>query len=106
MDELIDGVEYRKILASAIGQIKKFKPHFLIVALGPDTAKGDPAGTRRLTPGDFEKNGGMIGSLNLPTLIVQEGGYKTQTLGLNARAFFTGFAQTHNIHSTRMKNIG
>jgi hypothetical protein len=32
----------------------------------------------------------MIGSLLLPTLVVQEGGYRTQTLGINARNFFTG----------------
>jgi acetoin utilization deacetylase AcuC-like enzyme len=33
----------------------------------------------------------MIGELQLPTLVVQEGGYKTQTLGINARHFFNGF---------------
>jgi acetoin utilization deacetylase AcuC-like enzyme len=32
----------------------------------------------------------MIGGLDLPTLVVQEGGYRTQTLGANARHFFTG----------------
>ena len=33
----------------------------------------------------------MIGELGLPTLIVQEGGYRTRTLGLNARHFLEGF---------------
>jgi acetoin utilization deacetylase AcuC-like enzyme len=36
----------------------------------------------------------MIGALNLPVLIVQEGGYKTRSLGLNARQFFAGLLET------------
>jgi hypothetical protein len=32
----------------------------------------------------------MIGSLYLPTLVLQEGGYGTRVLGVNARHFFTG----------------
>jgi acetoin utilization deacetylase AcuC-like enzyme len=39
---------------------------------------------------DFRENGRMIGTLSLPTLVVQEGGYRTQTLGINARNFFMG----------------
>ena len=39
---------------------------------------------------DFEENGRLIGSLGRPTLIVQEGGYRTRTLGVNARRFFEG----------------
>ena len=31
-----------------------------------------------------------FGAINLPTLIVQEGGYRTRTLGINARRFFEG----------------
>jgi acetoin utilization deacetylase AcuC-like enzyme len=32
----------------------------------------------------------MIGSLRLPILVVQEGGYNTRNLGLNTRHFFEG----------------
>jgi acetoin utilization deacetylase AcuC-like enzyme len=60
------------------------------VALGLDTAKGDPTGSFQLMARDFRENGRMIGELDLPTLVVQEGGYKTQTLGINARHFFMG----------------
>jgi acetoin utilization deacetylase AcuC-like enzyme len=38
----------------------------------------------------------MIGGLKLPTLVVQEGGYRNQSLGSNARAFFTGFHRACN----------
>ncbi len=61
-----------------------------VVALGLDTARGDPTGTWSLRPDDVEANGAAIGSLGLPTLVVQEGGYGTRVLGRNARSFFTG----------------
>ncbi len=91
LDEEIDPDIYKTVLAKALGKIKTYAPEFLIVALGLDTAKGDPTGTWRLTPKHFEQNGRLIGELRLPTLIVQEGGYKHQALGSNAKAFFTGF---------------
>jgi len=67
-----------------------------VVALGLDTAKGDPTGTWDFTQNSFLATGTLIGNLKIPTLIVQEGGYKSQSLGLNARAFFTGFHQAFN----------
>jgi acetoin utilization deacetylase AcuC-like enzyme len=88
--EEFDGQSYRHTLARALHRVNKFRPLFLVVALGLDTAKGDPTGTWSLTPADFEANGRMIGSLKLPTLVVQEGGYRTKSLGINARHFFTG----------------
>jgi acetoin utilization deacetylase AcuC-like enzyme len=90
LPENLDGERYRKILAQALARIVKFDPQFLVVALGLDTAKGDPTGSCALLAKDFGDNGRMIGDLHLPTLVVQEGGYKTQTLGVNARHFFSG----------------
>lgn len=90
LPENIDGEHYRKVLTEALERIRKYKPQFLVVALGLDTAKGDPTGSFSLMTKDFRLNGRLIGALGLPTLIVQEGGYKTQTLGVNARNFFIG----------------
>ncbi|MDH4055314.1 MAG: histone deacetylase family protein [Gammaproteobacteria bacterium] len=90
LKENLDGEAYRKVLAGALDRIGKYGPQFLVLALGLDTAKGDPTGSFSLMARDFRENGRMIGALNLPTLVVQEGGYKTQTLGINARNFFTG----------------
>jgi acetoin utilization deacetylase AcuC-like enzyme len=98
MGENISPNEYRETLLRVTKRIKSYNPDYLIIALGLDTAKGDPTGTWKLIPADFEKNGRIIGELNLPTLIVQEGGYKIQTLGKNAKAFFDGFVQTHNVN--------
>lgn len=88
--------QYVKALSRALNIIKKYNPDYLIVALGLDSAKGDPTGTWSFTHSNFTTNGEMIGSLKLPTLVVQEGGYRNQSLGINARAFFTGFHRAHN----------
>jgi acetoin utilization deacetylase AcuC-like enzyme len=95
LPENLDGERYRKALGKALHRIEEFFPQFLVVALGLDTAKGDPTGTWSLMAKDFEENGRLIGTLGLPTLVVQEGGYRTRTLGQNARNFFRGLVQGH-----------
>ncbi|MEZ4749402.1 MAG: histone deacetylase family protein [Bdellovibrionota bacterium] len=86
----VNGPAYLRTLKKAIREIERFDPVFCVVALGLDTAKGDPTGTWKLLSKDFQENGTLIGSLKKPTLVVQEGGYKTQVLGINARHFFQG----------------
>ncbi len=93
LPEKLDGEGYRKALAKALNRIETFNPAFLIVALGLDPAKGDPTGTWGLLTKDFRVNGEAIGSLGLPTIVVQEGGYRTRTLGKNALSFFNGLAE-------------
>jgi acetoin utilization deacetylase AcuC-like enzyme/GNAT superfamily N-acetyltransferase len=88
--ENITAAQYVKTLAYALNRIRQFAPSFLVVCLGLDTAKSDPTGTWSLSAADFEANGLRIGALNLPTLVVQEGGYNTRTLGVNVRHFFRG----------------
>jgi acetoin utilization deacetylase AcuC-like enzyme/GNAT superfamily N-acetyltransferase len=94
LPESVDGPAHRAALARALERIRDFRPAFLVVTLGLDTAKGDPTGTWSLRGKDFETNGRMIGQLGLPTLVVQEGGYKTRTLGAYALRFFTGLSAT------------
>jgi len=90
LPEKVDGARYREALDQALRRIQGFAPAVLAVALGLDTAKGDPTGTWSLSPEDLHRNGLSVGALGLPTLVVQEGGYRTRTLGRNARAFFEG----------------
>jgi len=89
----IDGGRYRKALKKVLRHIKSFSPIFLIVCLGLDTAKRDPTGTWKLLSHDFFDNGILIGRMNLPTLVIQEGGYNNRVLGVNARFFFQGLWQ-------------
>ncbi len=91
LPEIQDGAQYRQALQTAIQAVADFGPAFLVVALGLDPAKGDPTGTWLLKPKDFEQNGRMLADLGLATLFVQEGGYRTRNLGVNARHFFEGF---------------
>ncbi|MFO7654679.1 MAG: acetylpolyamine amidohydrolase [Candidatus Krumholzibacteriia bacterium] len=90
LPETIDAIRYREALEQALRRVRSFKPAVLVVSLGLDTAKGDPTGTWFLAADDFFENGRRIGAMGLPTLVVQEGGYRTRTLGRNARAFFEG----------------
>ncbi|MDW7645781.1 MAG: histone deacetylase family protein [Desulfuromonadales bacterium] len=93
LPEAVDGEKYLKTLARALKKIAYYAPDFLIVCLGLDTAKGDPTGTWTLNAADFSQVGQMIGRLRLPTVVVQEGGYRNRVLGVNCRSFFTGLWQ-------------
>lgn len=99
LKEEITGEEYRKTLKKALQLIKKFNPDFLIIPLGLDTAKGDPTGTWILSAKDFYLNGKMIAELNIPSLFIQEGGYRNRFLGINARSFFKGVYEQYTINN-------
>jgi len=90
LPEHISNERYLRVLARTLRRVARFRPRFLIIDLGLDTAKEDPTGTWSLESEDFQTMGKMIGSLRLPTLVVQEGGYDTRVLGINARHFFQG----------------
>jgi len=93
LPERVDGKRHGSTLSKALSKIEEFAPQFLVVALGLDTAKGDPTGTWSLSPADFRANGRRIGAARLRTVVVQEGGYRTRNLGTNARAFFEGLVE-------------
>ncbi len=82
--------EYSQVLSRALKRITRFRPKYLVVLLGLDTAREDPTGSWSLETADFESIGNMIGSLRLPALVVQEGGYDTRVLGTNTLHFFKG----------------
>ncbi len=103
LPETIDSARYREVLQKALRSIISFRPTFLVVALGLDTAKGDPTGTWSLRANDFEANGALIGALKLPTLVVQEGGYNTRSLGINVRQFFWGLWSA--MHASRPVDV-
>jgi len=90
LPEKLDGDQYASVLREALRAVRTFAPTFLVIALGLDPAKGDPTGSWSLGASDFERNGRLLGEMRLPTLVVQEGGYRTRTLGANARRFFEG----------------
>jgi acetoin utilization deacetylase AcuC-like enzyme/GNAT superfamily N-acetyltransferase len=101
LPERISAETYGQALAQVLRRIREFGANYLVVALGLDTAQADPTGSWPLKPSDFFAIGERVGRLSLPTLVVQEGGYRTRTLGVNARAFFEGLWQGHHAHLPR-----
>ena len=81
---------YLEALDTALRRIRRNAPAFLIVCLGLDTAKGDPTGSFEFQSRQFHQVGFKVGAMRLRTLVVQEGGYRTRSLGTNARHFFEG----------------
>jgi len=90
LPETCSTAAYQETLVKALKKIKTFSPRFLLVSLGFDIGKGDPTGTWSFTAPDFYKNGYLIGQMKIPMMVVQEGGYKNVSLGINARHFFKG----------------
>jgi acetoin utilization deacetylase AcuC-like enzyme len=63
----------------------------LVVALGVDAAAGDPNSPLAVTEDGYRKAGRVLGALELPTVLVQEGGYVLETIGPLVRATLEGF---------------
>ncbi len=82
---------YMAALSTALEDIRRFKPDILIVALGLDASKDDPLAFLSITTEGFRRIGGAIGTAGYPTLLVQEGGYISDSLGDNLAAALTGF---------------
>ncbi len=73
---------YAPALKSASAVIREFGADALVVSLGVDTAAED-YDTFQLAASDFTRMGETIGALDLPTLLVQEGGYDLGVIGRN-----------------------
>jgi acetoin utilization deacetylase AcuC-like enzyme len=78
-------------LDEALRRINDYAPWALVLAVGFDTCKGDPAGSFDLSTKHYPIIARRIAALGLPTLIVQEGGYSTERLGRNAVAFLQAY---------------
>ena len=85
--------EYLAALQDAFDRIVAFDPGALVVALGLDAHVGDPFQGMKITTEGFGRIATRIAALNLPTVMVQEGGYLTDDLGSNLSSFLTGFAR-------------
>lgn len=85
-----DNVNYQRVLEKAVRNIANFNPKFLVISLGFDTYKDDPIGGFKLTTDYYLKMAETINKLNLPTVIIQEGGYDIKALGNNVVSFLKG----------------
>ncbi|WP_169566386.1 histone deacetylase family protein [Sneathiella limimaris] len=83
--------EYLEQLKPALARIQSFGATVLVVALGLDSHENDPLQGLSITTPGFARLGKAIAKPNLPTLLVQEGGYLSEDLGHNIENFLTGF---------------
>jgi acetoin utilization deacetylase AcuC-like enzyme len=88
-----DDAAYLDTLAKAIERITVYSPQSLVVSAGMDIYGDDPLGRIRVTREGIRQIGQAIAGLKLPTLVVMEGGYNNEALGLNVCAFLEAFHQ-------------
>jgi acetoin utilization deacetylase AcuC-like enzyme len=72
---------------------RAFRPDALVVSLGVDSAIDDPESPLRVTRDGIAATGVLLGSLGVPTVAVQEGGYHLPTLGELVSAALGGLAE-------------
>jgi acetoin utilization deacetylase AcuC-like enzyme len=83
---------YLETLDKAIAEVEAFAPDALVIALGLDGFEGDPIAGLSITTKGFYEIGSMIANrLEMPTVIIQEGGYPCEELGQNLASFVRGF---------------
>jgi acetoin utilization deacetylase AcuC-like enzyme len=87
-----DDIRYLSALEEALDLIKSFAPAFLVLSAGMDLYSGDPLGKFKVTREGIRQIGGRVSALNLPTLIVMEGGYNNDALGENITALLGYFS--------------
>jgi acetoin utilization deacetylase AcuC-like enzyme len=78
-----DDAAYLSTLDRALELIRGFKPAHLVLSAGMDIYAGDPLGKIKVTTEGIIEIGKRISALNLPIVIVLEGGYNNEALGKN-----------------------
>lgn len=77
-------------LEQALGAIRAWRPGALVLALGFDIYREDPQAQVRVSTEGFQRLGQAVAALDLPTVVVQEGGYHVESLDRNLGSFFAG----------------
>lgn len=86
-----DDARYLSALDEALSLIRSFAPKYLVVSAGMDIYADDPLGTIKVTTDGIGKIGKRISALDLPTVIVMEGGYNNDALGKNMISYLGEF---------------
>ncbi|WP_299849558.1 histone deacetylase family protein [uncultured Roseovarius sp.] len=84
---------FLKGLAGSLINVRNFAPGAIVIALGLDAFEGDPFGGLTVSTPGFADMAKALAMLDLPTVIVQEGGYLCDELGANLQSFLRGFEE-------------
>ncbi len=87
---------YLEALDQALNAIRDFAPDSLVISAGFDLMTDDPspeAGGFAITPAGLAEIGQRLAAPDLPTVIIQEGGYRLDRLGSYAVTLLLSFAE-------------
>jgi acetoin utilization deacetylase AcuC-like enzyme len=87
-----DDRRFAAALEQALSAIEQFGSETIVVSLGVDTYQLDPIGDFAISSDAFFDHGSVIASLDLPLVILQEGGYHVPHLGRNVHEWLRGAA--------------
>jgi len=87
-----DYAQWSEALEVALAAITRFGAQALVVSLGVDTFALDPISGFALQSEDYLRMGERIAKLSLPTVLVFEGGYAVDAVGVNAVNVLQAFA--------------
>ncbi len=74
----------------ALHELRKLAPQAVVFCLGFDIFKDDVQSKVSVSTDGFGRLGRLLNELNLPILVIQEGGYHLESLQANASSFFNG----------------
>jgi acetoin utilization deacetylase AcuC-like enzyme len=94
LPERTDDDDYVRALERACAAVEAFAPAVLVVSLGLDTFVTDPICDLAVSTDGFARCGALVGALGLPTVVLQEGGYDVDALGVNVVTWLRGLAGT------------
>jgi acetoin utilization deacetylase AcuC-like enzyme len=83
--------EWLRAVERLVEEVRAWRAGALVVSLGVDGAADDPNSPFGLTPGGYAAIGAVVAGLEIPTVLVQEGGYVLDTLGDLVLAALHGF---------------
>jgi len=86
-----DDAVFLNALKTGLEKVSDFDTNILIISLGLDAFKGDPFGGLKCSSDCFSNIGKACKELNLPTIIIQEGGYICPELSDNLANFLGEF---------------
>jgi acetoin utilization deacetylase AcuC-like enzyme len=87
-----DFARWSQALDVALAAIGRFGAQALVVSLGVDTFAGDPISGFALQSDDYLRMGERLAAVGLPTVLVFEGGYAVDAVGVNVVNVLQGFA--------------
>ena len=87
-----DYARWSVALELALKAISTYGAQALVVSLGVDTFAGDPISGFALQSDDYLRMGERIAEIALPTVLVFEGGYAVEAVGINVANVLQAFA--------------